>query len=65
MLAKELSLLGSRYVTRSEILETLELVARGEVWPLVSDIRPMAEAEAVHERVEKGLVVGRAALMIE
>ena len=64
MLAKELSLLGSRYVTRSEILETLDLVARREVWPLVSDIRPMAEAEALHERVEKGLVVGRAALMI-
>ena len=64
MLAKELSLLGSRYVTRSEILETLDLVARREVWPLVSDIRPMAEAEALHERVEKGLVVGRAALLI-
>jgi len=64
MLAKELSLLGSRYVTRSEILETLDLVARREVWPVVSDIRPMAEAEALHERVEKGLVVGRAALLI-
>ncbi len=64
MLAKELSLLGSRYVTRSEILETLDLVARREVWPLVSDIRPMAEAEALHERVEKGEVIGRAALLI-
>jgi len=64
MLAKELSLLGSRYVTRSEILETLDLVARREVWPLVSDIRPMAQAEALHERVEKGEVIGRAALLI-
>ncbi len=64
MLMKELSLLGSRYVTRSEILETLDLVARGEVWPLVSDIRLMAEAEALHERVEKGAVIGRAALLI-
>jgi propanol-preferring alcohol dehydrogenase len=64
MLAKELSLLGSRYVTRSEIIETLELVARGEVWPLVSDIRPLAEAEALHERVERGEVIGRAALLI-
>ena len=64
MLTKELSLLGSRYVTRSEIIETLELVARGEVWPLVSDIRPLAEAEALHERVERGEVIGRAALLI-
>ena len=50
MLRKELDLLGSRYVTRAEIMETLDLVARGEVWPMVSEIRPMVEAEALHER---------------
>jgi propanol-preferring alcohol dehydrogenase len=64
MLMKEQELLGSRYVTRTEILETLDLVARGEVWPLVTDIRPLAEAEAVHQRVERGEVIGRAALVI-
>ena len=64
MLLKELDLLGSRYVTRAEILETLELVARGAVWPMVTDIRPMAEAEALHERIERGAVIGRAALLI-
>ena len=64
MLMKEQELLGSRYVTRSEVLETLDLVARGEVWPLVTDIRPLAEAEALHQRVERGEVTGRAALVI-
>ncbi len=64
LLYKEQSLLGSRYVTRTEILETFDLVARGEVWPLVSDIRPWTEAEAVHARVERGEVIGRAALLI-
>ena len=64
MLLKEQDLLGSRYVTRTEILETLDLVARGEVWPLVSDVRPLAQAEALHERVERGEVIGRAALLI-
>ena len=64
MLLKELDLLGSRYVTRSEVLDTLALVARGEVWPMVTDIRPMAEAEALHERLEQGTVIGRAALLI-
>jgi D-arabinose 1-dehydrogenase-like Zn-dependent alcohol dehydrogenase len=64
LLYKEQTLLGSRYVTRVEILETFDLVVRGEIWPLVSDIRPMAEAEAVHERVERGAVIGRAALLI-
>jgi len=64
MLLKEQDLLGSRYVTRSEILETLDLVARGEVWPLVTDIRPLEDAEALHEQVEQGRVTGRAALLI-
>jgi D-arabinose 1-dehydrogenase-like Zn-dependent alcohol dehydrogenase len=64
MLMKEQDLLGSRYVTRAEILETFELVARREVWPLVTDIRPLAEAEAVHQRVERGEVIGRATLVI-
>lgn len=64
LLHKEQSLLGSRYVTRAEILATLDLVARREVWPIVTDIRPLEEAEAVHERVERGEVIGRAALLI-
>ena len=32
--------------------------------PIVSDIRPLEEAEAVHELVEKGEITGRAALLI-
>jgi propanol-preferring alcohol dehydrogenase len=64
LLNKEQELLGSRYVTRTEVLEACDLVARGEVFPLVSEIRPLEEAEAVHERVERGDVIGRAALRI-
>jgi D-arabinose 1-dehydrogenase-like Zn-dependent alcohol dehydrogenase len=64
MLLKEQELLGSRYVTRSEILEALDLVARGEVWPIVTEIRPLAEAEALHARLEHGGITGRAALLI-
>ena len=64
MLEKELELLGSRYATKQEVIESLELVARGDVWPLVTDVRPMVEAEALHEDVEQGNVIGRAALRI-
>ncbi|NJN39765.1 MAG: zinc-binding dehydrogenase [Gammaproteobacteria bacterium] len=64
LLLREQDVLGSRYVTRTEILEALDLVARGEVMPLVTEIRPLAEAEALHERVERGLVTGRAALRV-
>ena len=62
LLTKEQDLLGSRYVTRGEVLATCDLVARGEVWPLVTEVRPLAEAEAVHARLERGEVTGRAAL---
>ncbi|MDH3597948.1 MAG: zinc-binding dehydrogenase [Rhodospirillales bacterium] len=64
MLQKEQDLLGSRYVSRSEINEALQLVARGEIRPMVTDIRPLEEAEALHGAVEKGDVIGRAALTI-
>lgn len=65
MLSKEQDLLGSRYVSRIEVIESLRLVARGEVWPMVTDIRRLEDAEALHGRVEKGEVIGRAALLID
>jgi hypothetical protein len=34
------------------------------VWPIVSDIRPLAEAEALHAKVERGEIIGRAALLM-
>jgi propanol-preferring alcohol dehydrogenase len=64
MLTKEQAVLGSRYVTRTEILEACDLVARGEAWPLVTDIRPLQEAEALHDLVERGQVTGRAVLRV-
>jgi propanol-preferring alcohol dehydrogenase len=64
LLYREQDVLGSRYVTRLEILETLDLVARREVWPIVTDVRPLEQAEALHARVERGEVIGRAALRV-
>jgi len=64
LLDNEAVVMGSRYATKQEVIDSLDLVARGEVWPLVTDIRPWTEAEALHERVEKGAVTGRAALLI-
>ena len=64
MLLNEQSVLGSRYVTRLEILEACDLVARGEIRPLVSLVRPLADAEAVHDLVERGQVTGRAVLRV-
>ncbi len=64
LLSNEIDVLGSRYVTPLEILETYDLMVRKEVWPIVTEIRPLEEAEIVHEMVENGEVTGRAALLI-
>ena len=61
---KEAEIMSSRYATRQEVLDSLELVARGELWPLVTEKAPLAQAEAIHERLDKGLVTGRAALVM-
>ncbi|MCZ6773396.1 MAG: hypothetical protein O7G83_15655, partial [Proteobacteria bacterium] len=46
--------------TRREVIAALDLVARGDVWSMVTDIRPLEEAEALHQRVEEDLVTGDA-----
>jgi hypothetical protein len=45
-------------------MDSLELVARGEFFPIVTERAPLDEAEAIHQRLEKGLVTGRAALLV-
>jgi len=65
MLRKELEILGSRYATRQEVLDALDLVARGDVWPLVTEKVPLAQAESIHQRLERGLITGRAALVMQ
>ena len=56
MLNKEQDLLGSRYVTRSEILESLDLVARGEVFPLVTRAPSAGGGRGGARAVERGEV---------
>lgn len=65
MLAKELEILGSRYATKQEVIDSLELVARGDIWPMVKETHKLEDAEPLHEKLEKGLVTGRAALLID
>ncbi|MEQ8194021.1 MAG: zinc-binding dehydrogenase [Rhodospirillales bacterium] len=64
LIKPEREIMGSKYATKSEVREALDLVASGAVWPVVTEIRPLADAEALHQRVESGLVIGRAAIMV-
>ncbi len=65
MLAKELELLGSRSFTKQEIRDSLDLVARGELWPLVTETYKLEEAEKVHARLEEGSITGRAVIVMD
>ena len=64
LLREEQQIMGSRYATKQEVIDSLELVARGEAWPLVSETYPLEEANLVHERLKEGRVTGRAALVM-
>ncbi len=64
IMRREIEVMGSRYATKQEVVESLELVARGDIWPLVTEKLPLAEAEALHLQLEAGAITGRAALMI-
>jgi D-arabinose 1-dehydrogenase-like Zn-dependent alcohol dehydrogenase len=64
LLRSELEILGSRYATRQEVMDSLDLVARGDIWPLVTEKVPLAQAEAIHQRLDQGSITGRAALLM-
>jgi D-arabinose 1-dehydrogenase-like Zn-dependent alcohol dehydrogenase len=46
------------------VVESLELVARGELWPMVTEKAPLGEAERIHAKLDKGAITGRAALLM-
>ncbi len=64
LLDGELEILGSRAFTKQELVESLALCARGEVWPLVTETYRLEEAERVHARLEAGSITGRAAIVM-
>jgi propanol-preferring alcohol dehydrogenase len=64
LLNKEAVVMGSRYATKQEVLDTLALAARGDFWPLVTETYPLEDAERAHERLARGEIIGRAALLI-
>ena len=67
MVQKELELLGSRYATKQEVKESLDIVARGDAWPVVTETYSFRvdEVEKVHDRLEQGAVTGRAVIVMD
>ncbi len=64
-LREELSITGSRCATRQEIKESLELVKRGVVTPVVINTFPLDEANKVQPLIDRMELPGRTAFVFE
>jgi propanol-preferring alcohol dehydrogenase len=65
VLGSMLEIHGSRYVTLTEIAQTLELLRQQRIRAIVSRTFPLEGAEEAHELLRKNALVGRAALVLE
>jgi propanol-preferring alcohol dehydrogenase len=64
MLYDMLEIHGSRYVTLTEIQQTLELLRLGRIRPVISRTFPLEGAEEAHELLRRNALIGRAALLV-
>ena len=53
---------GSRHSTRTELIETMEIMARGLVEPVVGMRVPLAEVETIFDALKNETLLGRGAL---
>jgi D-arabinose 1-dehydrogenase-like Zn-dependent alcohol dehydrogenase len=59
---REISLLGSRYATKAEVALAADLVASGQVQPVIGQLVGPADLPSLHDRLRSGELVGRGAL---
>ena len=63
VLRKNLEIHGSRYVSLTEIGQTLELLRQRQLRAVVTRTFPLEEAEVAHRLIRENALVGRAALL--
>jgi len=63
--SREIEVLGSKYATKEEVLFALDVVSRGEIWPRITETCLLKDVEAMHQRIESGLITGRASIIID
>ncbi len=59
----EWEILGSRNVSVDELATVVDLVAAGEIRPIVAGEHPLEDVEKLHDRVRAGVVIGRDVLV--
>jgi D-arabinose 1-dehydrogenase-like Zn-dependent alcohol dehydrogenase len=61
---RQLSVSGSRYASRREVAETIDLVRRGRITPAVSRTVALEDAESLFGMIEDRTLLGRAAVVV-
>ena len=62
LVLRELTVLGSRYASKTELAESADLVAAGKIHPVVSRVVPPEQVGEVHDALRNGTLLGRGAL---
>jgi propanol-preferring alcohol dehydrogenase len=65
LVRNELEIVGSRANTKLELQETMDLVARGRITPIVDRLFPLAEVESAFDALREGRSLGRNVLVID
>lgn len=60
---QELTITGSRYVTKAELAEAIEMVRQGRIKPVVTRTFPMEEVEEAFRLLAENKIVGRGAMV--
>lgn len=61
---REVSIIGARYITRPELVRAIDLVARGMVHPVISEVLDLSEANTALDRIRAGEAFGRIVLKV-
>jgi acryloyl-coenzyme A reductase len=56
---RNVSILSAKGVSRAQLADSLDLVARGRIKPVVEEVLPLERAVEAHRRIEAGLSTGR------
>lgn len=64
LVRQETEIVGSRANTTRELEETMDLVARGQLRPIVDRVLPLEEVEAAYQALREGRVLGRTVVAV-
>ena len=64
LVRNELEIVGSRANTKQELQETMDLVGRGRIKPIVDRVFPLAQVEEAFDALRAGTSLGRNVLAI-